>query len=105
MESSEGKRAGAPSGWLLDVNVWLALCSDRHEHHHAAANWLADVLEPVYFCRVTQMSLLRLLTNPKVMGEDLLSPEEAINVYRELSPMNECTMLVNRITLRTCGCR
>jgi hypothetical protein len=51
------------------------------------------------------MSLLRLLTNPKVMGEDLLSPEEAINVYRELSPMNECTMLVNRITLRTCGCR
>jgi hypothetical protein len=30
------------------------------------------------------MSLLRLLTNPKVMGEDLLTPEQAIGVYREL---------------------
>ena len=50
----------------------------------AAVDWLASVTEPVFFCRVTQMSLLRLLTNPKVMVEDLLTPEEAIRVYREL---------------------
>jgi len=30
------------------------------------------------------MALLRLLTNPKVMGEDVLSPPEAIEVYRRL---------------------
>ena len=72
------------SGWLPDVNVWLSLCSDRHEHHGVALNWLAAVLEPLYFCRVTQMALLRLLTNPKVMGTDILTPQDAIGVYREL---------------------
>jgi hypothetical protein len=30
------------------------------------------------------MGLLRLLTNPKVMGEDVLTPGEAIGVYGEL---------------------
>jgi toxin-antitoxin system PIN domain toxin len=77
MQSSE------TNGWLPDVNVWLALCSDRHEHHSAAVCWLASVSESVFFCRVTQMALLRLLTNPKVMAEDLLTPEDAIAVYRE----------------------
>jgi uncharacterized protein len=78
MESSE------ISGWLPDVNVWLSLCSDRHVHHGVARDWLAAVREPVYFCRVTQMALLRLLTNPKVMGTDILTPQDAIGVYREL---------------------
>jgi uncharacterized protein len=78
MESSE------ISGWLPDVNVWLSLCSDRHEHHKAAVEWLAGVREPMYFCRVTQMALLRLLTNPNVMGTDILTPADAIGVYREL---------------------
>ncbi len=30
------------------------------------------------------MALLRLLTNPKVMQSQVLSPQDAINVYREL---------------------
>jgi toxin-antitoxin system PIN domain toxin len=78
MESSE------ISSWLPDVNVWLALCSDRHEHHDAAAAWLDAVRAPLYFCRVTQMALLRLLSNPKVMGSDVLTPQEAIGIYQEL---------------------
>jgi toxin-antitoxin system PIN domain toxin len=78
MESSE------ISGWLPDVNVWLSLCYDRHEHHQAAVDWLEAVRTPVYFCRVTQMSLLRLLTNQRVMGPDVLTPQDAIGVYREL---------------------
>jgi toxin-antitoxin system PIN domain toxin len=76
--------SGSGSGWLPDVNVWLALCSDRHEHHQNANEWFAGVRDPVYFCRVTQMALLRLLTNPVVMGEDLLTPSAAVSVYREL---------------------
>ena len=78
MESSE------ISGWLPDVNVWLSLCYDRHEHHQQAVNWLETVRIPVYFCRVTQMSLLRLLTNPRVVSSDILTPQDAIGVYREL---------------------
>jgi uncharacterized protein len=84
MEYSADTPLPATSGWLPDVNVWLALCSDRHEFHRAASDWLADVREALYFCRMTQMALLRLLTNAKVMGEDLRSPPQAIEVYRTL---------------------
>ena len=63
---------------LPDVNVWIAAASDRHEHHVAARQWFDSASGSVCFCRFTQMAFLRLLTNPKVMGEDILSPAEAI---------------------------
>jgi hypothetical protein len=69
---------------LPDVNVWIAAASDRHEHHSAARQWFDSASAPICFCRVTQMAFLRLLTNRKVMGEDTLSPAEAIAVYRQL---------------------
>ena len=69
---------------LPDVNVWIAAASDRHEHHAAARQWFDPVSGPVCFCRVTQMAFLRLLTNSNVMGEDILSPPDAIAVYHRL---------------------
>jgi predicted nucleic acid-binding protein len=60
---------------LPDVNVWIAIAAD--EHHATAGQWFDTVSVPVCFCRVTQMAFLRLLTNPKVMGEDLLRPVDA----------------------------
>lgn len=53
---------------LLDVNVWLALVVDTHQHHPAATEWLAEIEEPeaVRFCRGTQQSLVRLLTTASV---------------------------------------
>src|SRR6266542_3272954 len=69
---------------LPDVNVWIAAVSDRHEHHAAARQWFDSSSAPICFCRVTQMAFLRLLTNPKVMGEDILGPAEAIVVYLQL---------------------
>jgi hypothetical protein len=27
------------NSWLPDVNVWLSLCPDSHEHHQAAVKW------------------------------------------------------------------
>jgi uncharacterized protein len=65
-------------------NVWIAAASDRHEHHAVARQWFDSDSAPVCFCRLTQMAFLRLLTNPKVMGEDILSPATAIAVYRQL---------------------
>ena len=65
-----------------DVNVWLALTVARHTHHSAALQWL-DSLEvaQLYFCRLTQIALLRLLTTPQVMGEDVLSQGRAWAAY------------------------
>ncbi len=70
---------------LPDINVWVALASDRHVHHQRASDWFASVGEAgAAFCRVTQMGFLRLLTNSHVMGDDVLSERKAWTVYEQL---------------------
>ncbi len=55
---------------LVDSNVWLALAVDGQIHHAAAAIWFDGQAEGACaFCRITQLALLRHLTNAKIMGE------------------------------------
>jgi toxin-antitoxin system PIN domain toxin len=62
----------------LDANVWLALAVEAHTHHQRARTYWQQEAAPVAaFCRVTQMAFLRLLTNPAVMGTQVLSPSAA----------------------------
>jgi len=69
---------------LLDVNVWLTLLDDGHLHHETVRRWWESLDEQeAAFCRITQMSLLRLLTHAKVMGERVLTSAEAWRVYRK----------------------
>jgi len=55
---------------LCDTNVWLALALSGHVHHELSRAWLDTIDEPcaVHFCRSTQQSFLRLLTNRTVLG-------------------------------------
>jgi toxin-antitoxin system PIN domain toxin len=54
---------------LPDVNVWIALAAEGHVHHMPARSWFAVQPErSIAFCRISQMGLLRLLTNSHVMG-------------------------------------
>ena len=69
--------------YLLDVNCWLAAAARRHRHHPEAKNWLDAAAAALIFCRVTQMAFLRLVTNPKVMGVDVLTPRQAWEIYRK----------------------
>ncbi len=70
--------------FLPDVNIWIALTSNRHVHHSPANEWLQGVDSgQIAFCRISEMGFLRLLTNPHVMGKDALSPAEAWRVYDE----------------------
>jgi len=67
---------------LCDSNVWLALALSRHAHHAAVREWLDTIEEPasVLFCRATQQSFLRLLTNASVLrpyGNPPLTNREA----------------------------
>lgn len=63
---------------LLDVNFLLALEASKHVHLATAREWLATHSQRSrVLCRVTQMGLLRLLTNKAVMSTDLLSVKEA----------------------------
>lgn len=69
---------------LLDVGVWLAAVWGRHRHHSAVVSWFDQQTDGVILCRVTQMSLLRLLSNPAVMGADVVSRGVAWSVVDQL---------------------
>src|SRR5436190_7727155 len=47
-----------------DVNIWLAAAWARHSKHKLAKGWIDEETGALAFCRVSQMGLLRLLTNP-----------------------------------------
>jgi uncharacterized protein len=69
--------------YLLDVNCWIAAAARRHRHHPEAKSWIDAATSPLVFCRVTQMAFLRLVTNPKVMGADILTPTQAWETCRK----------------------
>jgi uncharacterized protein len=71
------------TSWLPDVNVWLALHFERHEHHRIAHAWFDtfDELQPLIFCRQTQLAFFRLLTTPAVMGTDTLLQRQCWAIY------------------------
>jgi toxin-antitoxin system PIN domain toxin len=68
--------------YFPDVNLWIALAYPGHIHHPAALHWFGEAPEDeLAFCRITQMGLLRLLTNRLVMGVNVLTPASAWRVY------------------------
>jgi uncharacterized protein len=54
-----------------DINVWIALTIERHAHHVRATKWFESIggSGRLFFCRFTQLGLLRLLTLEAVMGQ------------------------------------
>jgi toxin-antitoxin system PIN domain toxin len=71
--------------YFPDVNVWVALIVDEHSNASLARHWADEVTTDwIAVSRVTQMSLLRLLTNAHVLGRDALSGAEAWRFFDEL---------------------
>lgn len=59
---------------LVDSNIWLALMSADHLHHHVAANWFDSIgVAEAVICRPVHMSVLRLLSNPLVTKHQISS--------------------------------
>ena len=67
-----------------DVNVWLAAAWSRHSYHKIAKAWVDAEEGEIAFCRVSQMAFLRLLTNPAITKEDVLSRRRAWEVFEML---------------------
>ena len=97
MSATRLRAAEPPPPWsqglggdLPDLNVWLALVVAEHPHHTAArAYWgqqqAAPALGPrAWFCRSTMLGLVRLLTQPRLMGEGVLGLPEAHAIYQQL---------------------
>lgn len=71
---------------LADANVWLALAFSDHQHHGKAKAWFDPLPEgTAAFCRVTQMALLRHLTNAKIMGRFVQTQQDAWKNYDRLA--------------------
>lgn len=63
-----------------DINVWVALTYEGHIHHAIARTWFNSLRRSgrLYFCRFTQLGLLRLLTAEAVMGRDEVLSQEGV---------------------------
>ncbi len=61
--------ASAPRISLLDVNVLIALCDGRHEHHLSAAHWfVAHAAQGWASCPLTQNGTIRIMSMPAYPG-------------------------------------
>jgi hypothetical protein len=71
---------------FLDANVCIALLWNRHMHSDTAWRWFDQTEgERFFYCRFTQLTVLRLLTTEKVMGNDTRTMDQAWNIWDELS--------------------
>jgi hypothetical protein len=67
---------------FLDANVWLALLWSRHIHSEKARRWFENAeSEEFFFCRFTQLTVLRLLTTEKILGKDTKTMSEAWGLW------------------------
>lgn len=74
------------TSYFPDINVWLALVYEGHEHHATARDWFETVEDGmICFSRFTQMGFLRLLTHASIMQSDVRTLQQAWHVYDVLS--------------------
>jgi len=89
---------------LPDINVWLALAFDAHQHHPHAAAWFDGLpTRSCAFCRFTQQGFLRLATNPAVLKDDAVTLAEAWTCYDELIKDDRVFFLAEQRSLLTAG--
>jgi len=70
---------------IADVNVLLPLVVPAHPSHQAAHAWLVQQPEAsVGWCVLTQLGVLRLLSNARVATTGALSPDAALAVWEQL---------------------
>lgn len=63
---------------LVDANVWLALLVREHVHHAATRVWYEGVgIGQAGICRITELSVTRLLGNRTVMGKAAIPAAES----------------------------
>ena len=79
---------------LPDINAWLALACEDHQHHTRARHyWEQEGAPHLAFCRVTMLGLLRLATNTIVMQNRPFTPSEAWKIYRVFIALPEVIFL------------
>ena len=79
---------------FLDANVWLALLWSRHVHAAQARQWFErSAEEHFFFCRFTQITVLRLVTTEKIMGKDVKNMSQAWDLWDKIWADNRIAFL------------
>jgi toxin-antitoxin system PIN domain toxin len=79
---------------LLDASVWLPLSVPDHVHHARARRyWDTEAADPVVFCRLTALALLRHLSNPRVLGRAAIGSAAAWNALERWLALPETAFL------------
>ncbi len=77
---------------IADVNVFLPLLIPAHPAHRAAIDWFnAQGDGSIGWCLPVKLGVLRLLCNPRIMGQDALSPTQALDVWARLAANRRLT--------------
>src|ERR1017187_748892 len=79
-----------------DVNVWLALLLEHHVHRPSALAWWTQTDSDAAFTRLTQMSVLRLLTTAATMDGQPLTMVQAWLAYDRLFEDERVYFIRNR---------
>lgn len=75
------------------MNVWLALSVREHVHHRPAlAWWHSGAGARCHFNRITMLGLIRLLTQPRVMGSGALDAAAALAVWQRWIALPEVAL-------------
>ena len=81
----------------------MALTYEGHVYHVSAAAWFTK-LSPdatLAFCRFTQLGLLRLLTTPAVMGDEVMTQPQAWLAYDRWMQDSRVTLVDEPAELET----
>ena len=93
---------------LVDVNVLLPLLLPQHPAHAAARQWLGlQAKNTTRYALPVQLGVLRLLSQPRVMGNSALLPEAALQTWADLVDAADMQELVapqpqHALLLRQC---
>jgi toxin-antitoxin system PIN domain toxin len=70
------------NGYLLDVNVLIALSWPDHSEHEVAQHWFrAHSRHGWATCHITQLGFVRLTTNPLILRR-AVSPQDALRALK-----------------------
>ncbi|MDN5865605.1 MAG: PIN domain-containing protein [Gammaproteobacteria bacterium] len=75
------------SGYLLDVNMLIALTWPTHIHHSVARRWFDRKTQAGWAtCPTTQLGFVRISSNPKII-RDAVPPREAVSMLERLTAL------------------
>ena len=87
------------SGYLLDVNVVIALVDPTHLHHDRAHRWFSEVGQRDWLsCPIVENAVVRIVCNPKYSNAQA-SPVVVMNSLASLTAVGRHRFVPDRVSL------